>query len=273
MQIEVLSSQGGRSSGYLLRHDDATVLVDCGPGTAVSLAGSGWLGRLDAVVITHGHADHAADVIGLAYARRFPDPLPRIPLLAPPATLDVLRRLDDLFAVPSLPQMARTIAASFEPSPLAMDGVAAAIAGRIRLASFSVAHAVPSAALRFSAGPQTVTFSSDTGACDALIEAAGDAHLFLCEATYLDASPTELDHHGHLTPELAAKAASRAGARHLVLTHLARAGDTAAAVAAAGRHFDAALITIATPGTTIGANREEQERAAPAVQTPALPAG
>lgn len=255
MQIEVLSSAGGRSSGYLLRHDDAAVLIDCGPGTAVSLGRGGWLGRLDAVVITHQHADHAADVIGLAYARRFPDPLPRIPLLAPAPTLGVLRRLDDLFAVPSLPQMARTIAASFESSPLKMDGIPAAIAGLLRLASYPVAHAVPSAALRFSAGQESVTFSSDTGACGALIEAASHADLFLCEATYLDASPAELDHHGHLTPELAAAAASDAGARQLVLTHLARACDAAAAVAAASRHFDAAPITVATPGTTIRASR------------------
>ena len=38
VKIDILSSAGGRSSGYLLRHDDAAVLVDCGPGTAVSLA-------------------------------------------------------------------------------------------------------------------------------------------------------------------------------------------------------------------------------------------
>jgi ribonuclease BN (tRNA processing enzyme) len=253
VQIEVLSSAGGRSSGYLLRDDDVTVLVDCGPGTAVSLAHGGWLGRLDALVITHEHADHAADVIGLAYARRFPDPLPRIPLLAPGPTLHVLRRLDDLFAVPSLPQMARTIAASFEPSPLSMDGVPAAIAGRLRLACYAVAHAVPSAALRFSAGQETITFSSDTGACEELIEAASDADVFLCEATYLGASPAELQHHGHLTPGLAAAAAASAGARQLVLTHLARVGDAAAAIATASRHFDAAPIVIAASGTTIGA--------------------
>jgi ribonuclease BN (tRNA processing enzyme) len=251
VQVDVLSSAGGRSSGYLLRHGDAAVLVDCGPGTAVSLARSGWLERLDAVVITHEHADHAADVIGLAYARRFPDPLPRIPLLAPASALAVLRRLDDLFAVPTLPQMDRTVAASFEFGPLSMDGGPAAIAGQLRLASYPVAHAVPSAALRFTAEKQTVAFSSDTGACDALIEAADRADLFFCEATYLDASPAELGRHGHLTPELAGAAAGRAGVRHLVLTHLSRVDDDDAAVAGAGRRFGTGPITIAAAGTTV----------------------
>jgi ribonuclease BN (tRNA processing enzyme) len=251
MKIDILSSAGGRSSGYLLRHDDAVVLVDCGPGTAASLARSGWLERLDAVVITHEHADHVADVIGLAYARRFPEPLPRIPLLAPASALTVLRHLDDLFAVPTLPQMALTIRASFELGALGMDGGPAPVARQLQLASFPVAHAVPSAALRFSSAQQTVAFSSDTGACDALIEAAGSADLFLCEATYLAASATELDGHGHLTPERAAAMASRAEAQRLILTHLARASDAAAAVAAASRHFATAPISVAIPGSRI----------------------
>lgn len=251
MQIEVLSSAGGRSSGYLLRHDGTTVLVDCGPGTAVAVARGGWLDQLDAVVITHQHADHAADLIGLAYARRFPDPMPEIPLLAPLSALDVLHRLDDLFAVPTLPQMASTIAASFNPSPLSVDGTPVPIAGHLRLASYPAAHAVPSAALRFSTEQESVTFSSDTGTCAALIEAARLASLFLCEATYLDASPAELQHHGHLTPQLAATTAADAGARRLVLTHLARPADAPTAIAIAGQHFHTAPITVATPGTTI----------------------
>lgn len=253
MKIDILSSAGGRSSGYLLRHDDAAVLIDCGPGTAVSLARSGWLERLDAVVLTHEHADHAADIIGLAYARRFPDPLPRIPLLAPASALAVLRRLDDLFAVPTLPQMAHTIRASFELAALGMDGVPATVARRLQLTSYPALHAVPSAALRFSSAHQTVAFSSDTGACDALIEAASNADLFLCEATYLAASAAELERHGHLTPELAAATASRAGVRQLVLTHLARAGDATAALTAASRNFKIASTTVAVPGTTISA--------------------
>jgi len=63
--------------------------------------------------------------------------------------------------------------------------------------------------------------------------------------------PLQGDGHGHLTPELAATTARRAGARQLVLTHLARTGDAPAAIAAAGRYFDATHITAAAPGTVI----------------------
>jgi ribonuclease BN (tRNA processing enzyme) len=253
LQVEVLSNAAGRSSAYLLRDGDATVLVDCGPGTAVSLARSGWLGRIDAVIITHEHADHAADVIGLGYAHRFPDPLPRIPLLAPASALSVLRRLDGLFAVPTLPQMAKTIESSFELEALSLDGAPATLAGQLRLAAYPARHAVPSAALRFSAGPHTVTFSSDTGTCDALVDAARRADLFLCEATYLEASPEELTLHGHLTPGLAAAVAQRASVRRLALTHLSRASDAEAAIAAARPHAGQVPVVFAAQGTTIGA--------------------
>jgi phosphoribosyl 1,2-cyclic phosphodiesterase len=80
--VDVLSSAGGRSSAYLLRHQGTAVLVDCGPGTAVSLARSGWLDHLDAIVITHEHADHAADII----RPRLCPPVPR-----PPATHSAAR--------------------------------------------------------------------------------------------------------------------------------------------------------------------------------------
>jgi ribonuclease BN (tRNA processing enzyme) len=147
--------------------------------------------------------------------------------------------------------MAQTIAASFELEALTMDASPIRISSQLRLAAYPARHAVPSAALRFSAGPHTVTFSSDTGSCDPLIEAAANADLFLCEATYLDASQEELNRHGHLTPELAAVTASRASARHLVLTHLARASSKTAAVTAARRQTDSADVTAADSGATI----------------------
>lgn len=151
--------------------------------------------------------------------------------------------------------MAHTILASFELGTLDMDGVPAMVAPQLRMASYPAAHAVPSAALRFSSPQHSVAFSADTGPCDALIDAASSADLFLCEATYLAASAAELDRHGHLTPELAAATARRACVRQLVLTHLARASDASVAVTAASRHFETASITVAVPGTTITAKR------------------
>jgi ribonuclease BN (tRNA processing enzyme) len=291
--VEVLSCHAGRSSGYLLRTGEATVLVDCGPGTAAALYRAGQLDQIDAVVITHQHADHAADVVGLAYARRFPEPLDPVPLHAPAATLDVLARLDDLFAVPTLPRMGNTIAASFELLALPMDGAARAVAPGLELASFPARHAVPSAALRFTAaevdatsevdagvvdatakmdaagvdadvvgataeaggvtgGAVTVAFSSDTCRCDGLLAAAAHSGLFLCEATYLDASPEELVGHGHLTPGQAGQVAADAAVGRLALTHLAHPSAHEIVAHAAGQSFDPDRIVVASAGGRLG---------------------
>lgn len=250
LEVDVLANQAGRSSGYLLRCGDTHVLVDCGPGTTAALDRRGRFLDIDAVIITHQHADHAADLIGLAYARRFPDPLDKIPLYAPAATLDVLARLDDLFAVPTLPAMGNTIEASFHLHPLAMDGARVALAAGLDLAGFPARHAVPSAALRFSTSGSAVCFSSDTARCDGLLAAADHTDLFVCEATYLAASSAELEGHGHLTPALAGQVATQAEAAHLVLTHLADPGPDgrAATARAAAAEFDPTRTTIAHPG-------------------------
>lgn len=251
IEITVLSSAAGRSSAYLLRYGESLLLVDCGPGTTSSLAQIELLDKLDAVIITHEHADHAADIIGLAYARRFPDPMAKIPLLAPASTLQVLHHLDELFAVPTLPEMRNTISAAFEPEYLAGDGTTVTLTNRLTVQSYNVSHAVPSAALRFAAGTQTVAFSSDTGECDSLIQAAEDADLFLCEATYLHATQEQLEGHGHLTPVQAAKTALLAQARQLVLTHLSRPHEVPAAVATARRYVEFDTVAAATDGALI----------------------
>jgi ribonuclease BN (tRNA processing enzyme) len=254
IEVEVLANQAGRSSGYLLHCGDTHVLVDCGPGTTAALDRRARLLDIDAVIITHQHADHAADVIGLAYARRFPDPLDKIPLHAPAATLDMLDRLDDLFAVPTLPAMGNTIEASFDLHPLARDGSAIALAAGVELTSFPARHAVPSAALRITTGATTICFSSDTARCDGVLAAARRSNLFICEATYLTASPDELEGHGHLTPAHAGQIAGRAEADHLALTHLARPGAREATARAAAGEFDPTRTTITRPGDRLGAH-------------------
>ena len=95
------------------------------------------------------------------------------------------------------------------------------------------------------------TFSSDTGLCEAVVEAAAGADVFLCEATYLQATAAQLEGHGHLTPGLAAELAVKADARRLVLTHFSRPGDAGPAVDAAGRILGSAAVSAAESGRTI----------------------
>ena len=61
---------GEACSGYLVTAGGSRVLLDCGPGVL-----SSWLARdaapLDAIVLSHLHFDHVADLIPLGYAHTF----------------------------------------------------------------------------------------------------------------------------------------------------------------------------------------------------------
>lgn len=64
LSVTVLGSSGSYAApgnpctGYLLRSEGATVLLDCGPGTLGPLQAAIDLADLDAIVLTHSHPDH-----------------------------------------------------------------------------------------------------------------------------------------------------------------------------------------------------------------------
>ncbi|KAL0225967.1 hypothetical protein P9112_013295 [Eukaryota sp. TZLM1-RC] len=57
------------TSGYLLQHDGFNVLIDCGSGVLSNMLHFVSYTELHAVVISHYHHDHIADVGPLQYAR------------------------------------------------------------------------------------------------------------------------------------------------------------------------------------------------------------
>src|SRR5690349_17596066 len=73
LRFEVLGFAGaaplqGACSSYLVDGGDGVVLLDCGPGTLERLWRRELLGRLDAIVVSHMHADHVLDLVPLGGA-------------------------------------------------------------------------------------------------------------------------------------------------------------------------------------------------------------
>src|SRR5919202_3556415 len=58
----------GACSGYLVEDGDTTVLIDCGNGVFSKLRRFRDYLAVDAVVISHLHADHFLDLVPFAYA-------------------------------------------------------------------------------------------------------------------------------------------------------------------------------------------------------------
>src|SRR5918999_1068962 len=98
---------GGACSGYLVEEDGVTVLLDCGNGVFAKMRTFVDYVDVDAVVISHLHADHILDLVPFAYAltyapRQQPVPVPPWPgtddparprLLAPPGARETFRRV------------------------------------------------------------------------------------------------------------------------------------------------------------------------------------
>ncbi|GLU50231.1 MBL fold metallo-hydrolase [Nocardiopsis ansamitocini] len=255
LQLEILGSNAtaptkeGAASSYLVRSRTGVVLVDAGPGSLLAYCARHDLAELRAIVVTHLHADHSLDLMAWAYRWTFPEVLPRIPLFFPEGERGRLEAFDAVFAIPTLPTMNSPITQSWDLHELPRDGTTVHEIDGLRLRSFAAHHSVPSAALRFtSPSGRVLAFSSDTGYCAPVVEAARDADVFVCEATYLEADEQALRGHGHLTARLAGGLAAEAGSEHLVMSHFSSPTMWDEGVRHAREAFDG-RISVAVPGS------------------------
>jgi len=223
------------ASCYLLEaeHDDGTgsrtwrVLVDLGSGALGALHRYADPLSIDAVLLSHLHADHCLDLSGYYVLRKYhpQGPQPRIPVWGPVGTADRMARAYDL---PTDPGMHgefdfREWAGPLQVGPFAVEPV-------------PVDHPVPAFGLRVSAGGVTLGYSGDTGPCPGLDAVAKDADLLLAEASFrsIDDNPPQL----HLTGVECGEAATRGHARRLLLTHVPPWHDPQFALAEARTAYD-----------------------------------
>lgn len=232
MRITVLGKSpawadaGGACSGYLIEDAGTTVLLDCGSGVFAKLREQLDYVDLDAVVLSHLHADHFIDVLPYSYAllltpRQQPVPVAGHPgtddparprLVAPPGAGSTFRALCGLWGDEAL------IETAFQVEEYSADSTVEI--GPLTVSFAEVPHFILTHAVNFSSrnGDGRFTFGADCRPCDELIEAARDTDLLLVEATL--PRPERSGIRGHLTPGEAGEHAQRAGARRCVLTHI-----------------------------------------------------
>jgi ribonuclease BN (tRNA processing enzyme) len=219
---------GGACSGYLVEGGGRTVLLDCGPGVFAKLRRHVDYAAVDAVVISHLHADHILDLVpfasGLRYGPRRPAEPPR--LIAPPGAREAFAG------------MAAATAMSAEHIELAFalelyDPADTVAVGGLQVRFQPVPHFIPANAVEIVGDGARFTFSADCGPNQELCAFAAGTDLLLIEATL----PTPDD--GHLTPLQAGEHGARAGARRVVLTHISDELDAEWARAEGSRGFGA----------------------------------
>jgi ribonuclease BN (tRNA processing enzyme) len=224
-------------SCYLVEAEGFRLLLDLGNGALGVLQRYCGLYDVDAICLSHLHADHCLDLCSYTVARLYAPggALPPIPVYGPPGTADRMTRAYSMEPGPEV----RT-AFGFETLTEGDHQI-----GPFKLTARHVNHPVETFGLRLEQGGASLTYSADTGESPALTELARATDLMLCEASFLDGP--DLPSGVHLTGRQAAEHAAKAAAGHLVLTHLVPWNDRSASLEEAARVFTGP-ITLATSG-------------------------
>jgi ribonuclease BN (tRNA processing enzyme) len=262
-------------SCYLLQTEDNTdrtwsLVLDLGSGAFGALQQHIDPRDIDAICLSHLHADHCADLVGLAvWARYAPGgPLPPIPCYGPSTTVWRVRQLAD-HGRGERGGIDAYAAAPARPAP-SSEGTTARgtivaggafrvrnwVAGRqVQVGPFTITpssarHPVEAYSIRVVTAmdhPNQAVFvySGDSDLVPELEDSARGADLLLCEAGFVHGRDTVGG--VHMTGRQAGELAAKAGAGKLVVTHVAPWDDKATAVADARLRYDGP-IEAASPG-------------------------
>lgn len=224
MELTVLGCAGtfpgpaSPCSAYLVEHDGFRLVLDLGAGSLGALQRHVGLLDVDAVYLSHLHADHCIDLVAYSYARRYhPDgPPARLPVYGPRGTAE---RICAAFEAP--PPGGLLDVYDFREVTTGSFGI-----GPFRVSTALTNHPVECYAVRLEAGGRSLTYSADTGVSEELVELARDTDLMLCEAswTHSPRHPTGI----HLSGREAGEHAARARARRLLVTHMIAWADAEA---------------------------------------------
>lgn len=237
LTVTVLGSSGSYAStdnpctGFLLQSPRATVLYDCGPGTAGPLQEVIDLTELDAIVISHCHPDHWLELPVLRNVFTWFVPRSGVPVYGTARTAE----MDD----------AVTVKVPGAPSPFewtVIDATSRITIGDQVWTFDRTDHPVETLAARVATADVSVMFTSDSGPAWTFDRFGHDVDAAFCDASHL------AGHEGQGIPHMSAREAgtraATACARRLVLTHLIPGSDPEAhreeAAAAYGGPVDVA---------------------------------
>ncbi|MEY9845458.1 ribonuclease BN (tRNA processing enzyme) [Streptacidiphilus sp. BW17] len=226
------------ASGFLVEADGFRVVLDLGYGTLPRLLAHCSADEVDAVVITHGHPDHCADLSGLGRALTFGAERAgggragRTPLYCPDGVLERVQAMEpsedlrEVFAPHPLP-------GSHQVGPFRLDGML-------------LRHHVPHAGVRLTVSGVAVAYSGDAGPAAGLGELAAGAQLFVAGATLQGADRDPY----LLSAAEAGQWAADAQAKRLLLTHFWPGAQRSRSVAEAGATYDGEVLA-AEEGTSL----------------------
>ncbi len=254
MRLTIVGSAGSTSgpespsSCYLLEADDAgrtwRIVLDLGAGALGPLQRWCEPATVDAVVVSHGHPDHCADLVALSVLRRYgptkDDGLPPMPLFGPEG---IDRRIIQVAGGEDGDYLRPFVFT-------AVKGGSRVELGPVTLEFANAWHPVPAVAMRVTGpssvgGEATLVYTGDTDRADSVVDLARGCDLLLAEAGW---AHSRVNPEGiHMNGTQAGALARDAGAAQLVVTHVASWVDPAGTVELATAAYGAP-VALAIPG-------------------------
>jgi len=187
------------------------LLVDLGSGAFGPLQRHSTIRDIDAIALSHLHADHCFDMSGFYVVSRYhPEgAFTPVPVLAPAGAGEFLCAAYGSGEDSGMLEQ-------FEFAEW-QDGGTTQL-GPFTVTSVLVNHPVPAYAFRIATATHAICYSGDTGPTEALAGLVAGADLFLCEASFVESgtNPPNL----HLTGAEAGGYAARGGVGRLLVTHI-----------------------------------------------------
>jgi len=218
------------ASCYLIDTGSYRLVLDLGNGAVGALQRYASLTEIDAICLSHLHADHCIDMLSYSVVQNYhPDGRrPRIPVYGPAGTAERLAA--------ALAERDHGMTDAFEFSTLSPGTTEI---GPLRVTTAHMNHPVETFGFRIEHAGKVLAYSADTGPCEELVRLVRGADVLLCEASFLDGpdAPPDL----HLTARQAAEHGASADVGELVLTHLVAWNDAAASLEQAAAVFTGPL--------------------------------
>jgi ribonuclease BN (tRNA processing enzyme) len=190
---DAFGSGGRLHTSTLIRSEQGSLLVDCGPATLSALRRDGIEpGTVGAIVVTHLHGDHFAGIPFLLMDAHYSTCRTQPLIIAGPAGVEaaVARAQEVLFPGSGVPPL------RFPVEWIEWVEGRTLTVGPAAVTPFPVAHSTVLACfgLRVEIAQRVLAFSGDTEWTDSLVALSADADVFVCECFgYETAPPHHLD--------------------------------------------------------------------------------
>ena len=213
----------GRTTSYLLQTGAGNIVLDFGSGALSHLLEFIGIDQVDAIVLSHLHADHVSDMRVLAY-------------MLNPLVQSGKREKLKVYLPDSPARDFDEIASQAAFEAVAINPDKRVLIGDAIIRFQKTTHAVLCYAMRIESGGSVFAYSADSIYDQTLIPFVQNADLFLCDAAF--STKNQPQNAPHMNGEEAARIAKAAGVKRLVLSHLNPSTDEQALLTEARAVFE-----------------------------------